>query len=724
MEEENNSLRTKTLCGLLLVVGSAIALMALLTPTLSRAVSPPPQPGDIAAQDYRSPEPISYVSEVLTEQRREAAADAVQPIYSAPDTEIARKQLDRLRSTLEYITNVRSDQFANQSQKLEDLSALSDIQLNQDTASSILGLTDSRWETIQQEAVAVLEKVMSGTIRPDSIDIAKSQVPNQVSLQLPQSQAEIVAELVTGFVSSNSEFSEELTENARERARQDVAPVNRSYAVGQTIALRGTVLDEADIEALEQLRLIQPQPKWQNLLSAAVLVVLIAVIIAVYLGRQRSRLTQQFGRSVLIFTVLFLVTLLSARLTIPSHAIIPYVFPVAAYSLTIAALFGAELAIVTTVALAVLIAFGLPNALDLTLYYTMGGLLGVLALRKARRVFSFFRAGAAVAIAGAVVIIAYRLTLPTSDLLGVATLVGASFLNGLASASIALLLQFFLAQLLGMTTPIQLMDLTRPDQPLLQRLLNTAPGTYQHSLQVANLAEQAAERIDADPLLTRVGALYHDIGKSRNPVFFIENQVQGYPNPHDMLDPVTSAATIIRHVPDGLELARKHRLPGRIKDFIAEHHGDLITQYQYINAVKEAGGNEDAVDKSLFTYPGPKPQSRETAIVMLADGCEARVRAEKPKDVDELNQMIKEVIDSRVSSDQLDSTDLTMRELEKIGESFTATLKGVYHPRVKYPQKVGGAASEPVTTPIQRPFEDEETDMQVDIQVDTTTNIQ
>jgi len=722
MEEEQNPLRFQTLYGLLLIVGIAITLFALLIPTVSRAVSPP-QPGDIAAQDYRSPEPISYVSEVLTEQRRDAAAEAVQPIYSAPNTEIARKQLDRLRSTLEYITIVRSDKFANQNQKIEDLADLSDIQLNQDTATAILGLTESRWETIQQETVAVLERVMSGTIRPDSIEIAKSQVPNQVSLQLPQSQAEIVAELVTGFITPNSEFSEELTESARERARQEVVPVNRSYAVGQTIALRGTVLDEADIEALEQLRLIQPQPKWQNLLSAALLVLLIAVIITVYFRRQRPRFLHQFGRSVLIFTTLFLTTLLSARLTIPSHAIIPYAFPVAAYSLTIAALFGAELAIVTTVPLAVLIAFGLPNALDLTLYYIMGGLLGVLALRRARRVFSFFRAGAAVALAGAVMIIAYRLPLPSSDLLGVTSLIGASILNGLASASIALLLQFFLAQLLGMTTPIQLMDLTRPDQPLLQRLLNSAPGTYQHSLQVANLAEQAAERIDADPLLTRVGALYHDIGKSRNPIFFIENQVDGYPNPHDTLDPVASASIIIRHVPDGLELARKHRLPGRIKDFIAEHHGELVTQYQYLNAIKEAGGNEDAVDKSLFTYPGPRPQSRETAIVMLADGCEARVRAEKPKDIDELREMIKELIDSRVSLDQLDSTDLTMRELESIGESFTATLKGVYHPRVKYPQQVEGAVSEPVTTPIQRPVPVEEKDIQVDIPVDTSTNI-
>ena len=277
---------------------------------------------------------------------------------------------------------------------------------------------------------------------------------------------------------------------------------------------------------------------------------------------------------------------------------------------------------------------------------------------------------------------AYRLPLPTTDMIGIATLSGASILNGLASASIALLLQFFLAQFLGMTAPMQLMDLTRPDQPLLQRLLNNAPGTYQHSLQVANLSEQAAERIDADPLLTRVGALYHDIGKSVNPIFFIENQVEGFPNPHDKLDPAASAAAIIRHVQDGLELARKNRLPTRIKDFIAEHHGTMVTRYQYVNAVKEADGDEEAVDIDQFTYPGPRPKSKETAIVMLADGCEARVRAEKPKDVDELKEIIKDTIDFRVSGDQLAHTDLTLRELEEIGDSYEATVKGVYHPRV------------------------------------------
>jgi putative nucleotidyltransferase with HDIG domain len=284
------------------------------------------------------------------------------------------------------------------------------------------------------------------------------------------------------------------------------------------------------------------------------------------------------------------------------------------------------------------------------------------------------------------VILIFRLPMPGFDAIGLATLTGASFFNGLASASVTILLQFVLAQFLGLTTPMQLVDLTRPDNPLLQTLLHDAPGTYQHSLQVANLAEQAAERIGADPLLTRVGALYHDIGKTPNAIFFIENQQLGFTNPHHELDPYASSEIIIRHVTDGLDLARKQRLPRRIHDFISEHHGTLITNYQYINAVNAAEGDESQVDKEQFRYPGPRPQSRETAILMLADGSEARVRAERPANEDDLRRLIREVVKDRVEHGQLDDTHLTLKDLNAITESFTTTLRGIYHPRVKYPK--------------------------------------
>jgi putative nucleotidyltransferase with HDIG domain len=205
-------------------------------------------------------------------------------------------------------------------------------------------------------------------------------------------------------------------------------------------------------------------------------------------------------------------------------------------------------------------------------------------------------------------------------------------------------------------------------------------------LQVSNLAEQAAEAIGADALLVRVGCLYHDIGKTSNPSFFVENQIPGKIDSHDNLDPAVSAATIIRHVSDGIILARKHRIPQRIQDFIREHHGTTFTRYQYTRAVMNAGNHPEAVDKELYRYPGPRPHSRETALMMLADGCEARARAELPKDDEELSGVIRKVFEFLQTEGQFDDTVLTLRDLHKVQESFLASLKNTYHPRIKYPE--------------------------------------
>jgi putative nucleotidyltransferase with HDIG domain len=444
--------------------------------------------------------------------------------------------------------------------------------------------------------------------------------------------------------------------------------------------------------------LVQPQLTWRDLASAGALAVLSVIFLIFYLRRNPT--LRHDHRGVALIAVLYLTFLLIVRLIIPSQTVLPYIFPLAAYSLTVAVLFGAEPALISTLPLAILAAYNMPNPLELILYYLLSGCFGVLTLGRARRMTAFFFAGAAVASSGAIISIVYRLPGSAPDWQGIYNVVGAATLNGIASAGLTVLLQFFLAQFLGMTTALQLMEISRPDHPLLKKLLRNAPGTYQHSLQVANLAEQASERIGADPLLTRVGALYHDIGKTQNPMFFIENQVPGSPNPHDSLDPLTSSGVILHHANDGLELARKHRLPRRIQDFILEHHGDMITRYQYVKALEAAGGDESQVDTKQYRYPGPRPGSRETAIVMLADGCEARVRAERPLDEEELHKLVKSVIQNRMSNGQLDNTNLTLRDLDAIADSFTATLRGMYHPRLEYPQLEPAA---PLTAPPMAP---------------------
>ncbi len=669
---------------LLLLAMVIFILVALMVPFFTNQVNSQLKAGEVAAREMVAPRSLTYTSDILTESQQESASESIAAIYSPPDTSIARHQLESLRATLAYINSVRADPNATNEQKLTDLAAMEDIHLDQETAQNILDLSDSRWQAVQQEAIIVLEQVMRATIREDRLEAARNNVPTLVSLSLPEDQAAIVSEMVIGFVAPNSLYSEVLTETARQLAHESVVPVERSFVQGQTLILRGQIISETDIEALELFGLVKSETRWQDLVSAASLAILTLIYFLTYLSRNPEQTQDLRGLTVII--ILFVVFLVGGRFVVTSQSMIPYIFPLAAFSLVAASLFGTKTALVFTLPLCILYAYDTPNALELTLYNLLGSYSGVFALGPARRITSFFWAATVIAFTEILVILAFRLPLPNVDLISIAALVGIALVNGIASSSLTVLLQYFLAQILGMTTALQLMEISRPDHPLLQFILRNAPGTYQHSLQVANLSEQAAEIIGADTLLTRVGAIYHDSGKALNPHFFIENQLPGNINPHDSLDQVASAQTIIRHVSDGLELAKKYRLPHRIQDFIAEHHGTMKTRYQYAKAVEAAGGDESLVDESQFTYPGPRPNSRETAILMLADGSEARIRAERPADENQLREVIKSVVENRLSSGQLDETNLTLRDLDEVIDSFTATLRGIYHPRIEYPE--------------------------------------
>ena len=685
----------------LLLAVFVIILVGLMIPFITTQIDSQISSGEVASREIVAPRSLTYNSDILTEAQGEAASNSIAAIYSPSDTSIARKQLESLRGTLAFITSVRADSFSSIEEKLADLAALEDIDLDQETALSILELSDSRWQAVQQEAIVVLEQVMRATIRENQLEDARENVPALVSLSLPEDQAAIVSELVFGFVAPNSLYSEVLTETARQNARESVTSVERSFVQGQTLLLKGQIISETDLEALEQFDLVKSQTRWQDLLSAGALALLTLTYFLIYFSRNPS-LTEDLRGLTVIF-ILFTVFLIGGRFIVNNQSVIPYIYPIAAFSLVVASLFGTQTALVFTLPLTILFTYDTPNAFELTLYNLVGSYTGVFALGAARRITSFFWAAALIAFSEVMVIIAFRLAQPNVDYLSIAALIGIALVNGIASSSLAVLLQYILAQILGMTTALQLMEISRPDHPLLQFILRNAPGTYQHSLQVANLAEQAAENIGADTLLTRVGAIYHDAGKAINPYFFIENQLPGNTNPHDNLSPISSSHTIISHVPDGIELARKYRLPRRIQDFIGEHHGTMITRYQYAKAVDAAGGDEGLVDKSQFGYPGPRPRSRETAILMLADGSEARVRAERPPDENALRKVIKSVIEQRLSSGQLDETDLTLRDLDQLIDSFTTTLRGIYHPRLEYPdakKEIPPRAEEVPTVPI------------------------
>ncbi len=678
------STRIRILQFSLIVAVSIVSFAALTLPIGLRTSTQALDIGEVAQVTLQSPRDISYVSDIRTGEARKGAESAVQLVYTAPDPAIARQQIERLSTAMQYITSVRDTPDVTNEQRTANLVELSDVRLQLETIDYVISMSTSRWEIVQAESLRVLEQIMRRAIYEEKVEATQAGIASSVSLTLNEQQSDLVTELVTAFVVPNSFYSEELTTAARAAARDAVRPIVQTYKTGETIVPAGKIITPADLEAFQQLGMISPGQRWEDMLGAAAVVILSAVFIPMYFYRRKRTAVMNDPRSIVVIALVFIIFLIGARL-FTNRTLAPYGYPLQAAGLLITTLFGLETGFVIIIPLCLLASYGLSNTLDLAPYYLISSLIGLLALGPARRFWGFVRAGIAVALSGLAVLLAYRLPFFSPDWLGVVQFVGVVAFAGFAAASVTLLLQYLLAQSLGLTTALQLLDISRPDYPLLQFFLRAAPGTYQHSLQVANLAEQAAEKIGADPLLTRVGAQFHDIGKALNPTFFIENQIPGNVNTHQDIAPEESSATIIRHVTDGIALAKKHRLPRRLHDFILEHHGTLITLYQYTQAMDAAGGDATKVDIEKFRYPGPRPRSRETALLMLADATEARARAERPANEDELRVLVNNVIANVQKFNQLDDTMLTLRDLNLITESFVTTLRGQYHPRIQYP---------------------------------------
>lgn len=679
--------RTRRALWLLVITG---AIFVAATTILAAPISPPRDTvnlaaGDVTAADIIAPRSITYVSQIQTVAAREAAAKAVPDVFDPPDSRVARQQVTNARRLFDYISSVRADVFATPEQRLADLAAATGFTLDNALAQTLLDLSEGSWSAVQTETVSVIERVLSGQVREDRLEETKIRVPALVSVSLTEAQADLVTRLATPYIVPNSFYNDAQTTAARDAARQVVAPISQSFVQGQIVISRGRIVTETDLEALDALGLIAPESRWENVVSNALSVAISVAIMGLYMARFHP-LFFYSPRVMLYPGILFLVFLLAARFMAPDRTVLPFLFPSAGLSMLIAITLGPNAAIAMTIILAALVGVLAGGRLDVTVYVAIGGIVSALTLGKAERVNSFFWAGLAASAANAGIVLVFRLADPYSDALGLATLLIASLVNGAISASVTLTGLFILSPIFDITTPLQLIELGRPNHPLLQFMLRQAPGTYQHSLQVANLAEQAAEQIGANAVLVRVGALFHDIGKSLHPQYFVENQIEGE-NPHDGFLPEVSAQCIIQHVPDGLKMAAKHRLPRAIRDCIAEHHGSNIANFQYQRALKLAGGDDSKVDKSKFRYPGPKPQSKETALLMLADGCEAKSRSDLPRHADEIEKIVKTIIDLRLAGGQLTDCGLTLHELELARQSFVETLQGFFHSRLKYPEE-------------------------------------
>ncbi|MCJ7511860.1 MAG: HDIG domain-containing protein [Anaerolineales bacterium] len=673
--------------GVIFLLALVGATAALSLPINQRTAGVVLQAGQVASQDVQAPFALTFSSETRTEEARRIASDGVEPVFDPPDSRVAREQVQRLRSTLDYVDSVRADEFASPEQKVADLSALSDIRIPAERAQAILQLADARWQAVRLEALAVLEQVMRAEIREGSIEGARRAVPALVSISLPESQAELVADLAAAFVAPNALYNEPLTREAQDAARQRVEPVARTFASSETIVARGQVVQPIDIEALQAYGLIRPPNPGREIALRGLLVTLLGCTIGLYLYRVHRKQIAS-ARLAVVTGLAFVLTAITLQAMIPGHAVLPYIFHAAALPMVLTVLLSPGMGILAALATGAVAGYLAPRGLEVGLYVALSGCIASLVIGRAERISAFLWAGLAGSVGAIAVVVLFRFADPTTDLVGKTTLLVAGLMTGLLSASLAFGFVLLAGTLLGGTSNLQLIELSRPDHPLLQLILRNAPGTYQHSLQVANLAEQAARAVGANALLVRVGALYHDAGKALRPQFFIENQMPGQ-NIHEQLDPTTSASLIVSHVTDGLELARKHRLPSRIAAFIPEHHGTLEATYQLQAALEAAGGEPERVNRRDFVYPGPRPRTRESAILMLADGVEAKARADAPETEEEIEDLVRWVVEDRLSKGQLDRTELTFRDLDNIRRSFVSSLRSMYHSRLRYPEANG-----------------------------------
>ena len=672
-----------------LVVVMTVALGADLTPGIDLQV------GDLAQSDIRAPRALTYTNELLTQEARDQARLTTPPQYdftSERAIAIAREQLDAFGRTVAVLDTAFSPETSP-----EDRRALLDTavpSLSEQARTILLELEPERWAPLRTEAARVLDVTERSELRDTQQAEARLRLSSQMSGGLSNDERALAAELIAPLVLANSSFSAELTQQEQDRRAAAVAPMVEVILQDQVIVFGGTQITDVDLARVRALGLDVQQA---DVAAFGGWLLLSGLMVALLIAWLRMFRPSYWHRNNVVLLVWLLITISTVALQLTAgRAALPFILPVAAIGILVAVLLDAETAIIVTAIVAIVAGAVNGPSLELGGYVLFGGLAGILAIRRGDRLQSFIQAGAAIFVVQAVVVTAFSL-LGERDLTGVVQLIGAAALSA-GGASVAAVGSFaVLGSVFGLLTVFQLLELANPSQPLLRRLLVETPGTYHHSLMVGNLAERAAESIGADPLITRVAAYYHDVGKLANPAAFIENQAGG-DNVHDELAPVESAQILKQHVADGIDIAYQSRLPKTLIAFIPQHHGTAIMSYFFAKAREEAaapyGGPTteegrkaaEAVDQRRYRHAGPKPQSREAALLMLADGVEASVRSLASRDEPAIRSMVARIISERLEDGQFDECDLTLRDLNLAAEAFVSQLLGMYHQRVAYPQ--------------------------------------
>ncbi|MDA8146870.1 MAG: HDIG domain-containing protein [Thermaerobacter sp.] len=659
--------------GLFFLALTGIFASSFFSPPMSLKV------GQIAPRDVTAPRQI--IDPVATQVARKAAAQKVAPVY-VPDTTALPAAQEQLASDFQAIAAIQAAKLPTGGQ-LSKFQQAVPLNLSPAVALGVLGASPTTLANLEQLSRTVLDRVMQLGIKPgNTLTLAKNDVATEVAgLSLGNAAYTSFLDALDGsLVRPNLQYDAAATQKKQAAAMAAVGP---TYILkGQLIVQKGTKVTQDELTRLRALGLVRSRGNYAALLGGILFALLVMATLGIYLWKFRRDLFQSESAVVLIGLICIVAFLVSRLVELAS----PYLMPLATATMLLTLVADARLAILAGVVLVLGVGVVQQDHLRTVVVLATGAMTGIYGVSRLSQRQGIMLAGLYVAGANVVAVAAmFLLGGGIATRSEIAADMGWSLLSGVLAAILTIGSLPFIESLFGIVTPLKLLELSNPNQPLLRQLSLEAPGTYHHSILVANLAEAAAEAVGGDGLLTRVGAYYHDIGKLKRPYFFVDNQL-GRSNPHDRLSPSLSTLIITSHVKDGVELAQRHHLPESLIDFIREHHGNTLVSYFYQQAASR--GDKEPPSERDYRYPGPKPHSKETAIVMLADAAEASVRAMDNPSPGKVEGSIRKLIQERLYDGQLDESELCLRDLDTIARVFTKVLLGAMHTRIEYPEKM------------------------------------
>ncbi len=643
----------------------------------------------ISKRDIVAQKTLTVVDVKRTEQHRKEVASRVEPVLTAAEDEFIKTNLITLENS---IVQIRKKESPN-SVKLEELGILLDLSGNTKKdfiTNFLLKADDASLQEVFDKSNLTLDKILRVGISESEFennDIHQLVMNNIVS-NVSKRQISVISALLEQIIVPNLVVDEYATEVSRKNAMNSVKPYEIVFQKGEKILFEGEPVTRLKRDALRQAGYNVYELNWQGLSAIYILVFLATILFLGYLKFFEDKFLEP--RYLTISSVLSLVMAVIAAVLPTGFS--PYILPVPAYMIIMSIFLSPRVALIASAILCSVLAIGAQYDVQWLITFVLLGMVSMITISSIRfsRRFDLIRTGFHISAAGLIIVLSiYLIEKCLIDINNIMIFRNCvlMFINGILSSIIALGLFPVFESWFKIITPYGLAELADHNQPLLKRLQFEAPGTYHHSLMVSNLCEAAAEAIGANPILARVGAFYHDIGKLKRPLFFVENQSYfGIENPHTKLNPRLSKMVITAHPKDGVEIAKEYGLPPIIHNFILQHHGEGLASYFYNQAVQEEG--QENVKEEQFRYTGPKPNTKETAILMIADAVESAVRSLKNPTPEEIEKIIDKIIVERLNDTQLADSPLTLQDLKVIAATFSRILRGMQHNRIKYQENL------------------------------------